>query len=178
MKRLLTGLALGTLCGCLQAPEIVVVDRATVLEEQAGGSFQEIELKLARAGLAPRPVPMSPAQLEALGIVTPPLVDKTELTDADRVDALLTQHCVGEGRDGLLADTREACRGAADRQSALLLVERVNRARSQLWAWMASVRSGASVAELRSAWQRIHARGVVCGGWRQRDDGVWEEKKC
>ena len=35
--------------GCIRAPEIVLVDRATALEEQAAGSYSELERKLARA---------------------------------------------------------------------------------------------------------------------------------
>ena len=164
--------------GCIPAPEIVVVDRATVLEEQAAGSFGDVEQKLTRSAIVPHPVPLTPAQLEALGVLPPPLVDHTGLTDADRVDGLLAQHCIGEARNGLLAETPKACRGAENRAAAATLVGRVNRARVQLWDWLHGRRPDVSTEELRRSWRRFHAEGVVCGGWIQRDDGVWEAKGC
>jgi hypothetical protein len=164
--------------GCIKPPEIVMVDRATALEQQAAGSFEELERKLARKSIEARPVPLTPAQLEALGMRTTPLEDSAELTDADRVDALLVQHCIGEGRDGLLVDTHGACVGAADATEALELVERVNAARAQLWRWMHTQRPDASVDELRRAWREAHLRGVVCGGWTEVDAGKWQEKTC
>jgi hypothetical protein len=163
---------------CVSAPQIVMSDRATALEQQASGSFDELERKLDHAAVAPRPVPLTPDELEALGIKPMPLVDDTELTDADRLDGLLREHCIGEGRDGLLVDTHEACRGRRDLTSALELVDRVNRARTQLWRWMQRERADASPDALRRTWRKVHARGVPCGGWIQRDDGTWEEKKC
>lgn len=167
--------------GCIRAPEIVLVDRATALEQQAAGSYEELERKLARAAMAPRPAPLTPEQLETLGIAPPSLVDDTERTDADRVDALLTQHCIGESRDGTLVDTKDACKGAADRTLLLSLIERTNSARQQLWRWMkarAPDPKGRSLDDVRRAWHGEHARGVVCGGWLQRDDGSWQEKRC
>ena len=178
MIRLFACLILVAPLGCIRAPEIVLVDRATALEQQAAGSFAELEKKLARATLAPRPVPLTPEQLEALGIPTPTLVDATEHTDAVRVDDLLKQHCVGEAKDGTLVDTHDSCRGAADRGQAIALVERTNSARQQLWRWMKDRRPEVAGDELRLAWHKSHARGVVCGGWLQKDDGGWEAKKC
>jgi hypothetical protein len=176
MRRLC--LAVLMLTGCIRAPEIVMVDRATALELQAAGSFEDVERKLSRAGTVPRPVPLTPEQLESLGIRPTAPAEQTDATEADRIDALLRSHCVGEGRDGLLADTHTACRGPADRAASILLIERVNRARTQLWRWMATERRDASPDALRKAWRQAHAVGVVCGAWTQRDDGVWEEKKC
>lgn len=164
--------------GCIRPPEIVLVDRATALEQQAAGSFTELEERLVRAAIAPRPVPLTPDQLEALGIRPSSVVDSNEVTDADRVDALLKQHCVGESRDGTLADTPDACKGASDHAMALALVERVNRARVQLWRWMHDRRKEAPVEAIRKAWRAAHLAGVVCGGWIERDDGTWEAKKC
>ena len=180
MNRAVIALALAVLAplGCVSAPQIVMSDRATALEQQAAGSFDDLERKLDHAGVAPRPVPFTPDELEALGIKPIPLVDDTELTDADRLDGLLRQHCVGEGREGLLVDTLDACRGAADHALAAELLDRVNRARVQLWRWMQEERGDASPDALRRTWHRAHARGVVCGGWMQRDDGGWEEKGC
>ena len=164
--------------GCIRAPEIVLVDRATALEQQASGSFPELEKKLARAGLQPRPVPLTPQQLDALGMPPPALFNHTELTDADRVDELLAHHCLGESTDGTLADTHEACRGAADHEQALTLADRVNTARQQLWRWMKEKKRGVTLDEARGAWRRQHLLGLPCGAWLQRDDGAWEAKKC
>jgi hypothetical protein len=164
--------------GCFRAPEVVVVDRATVLEQEASGSFEELERDLDHAAIAPIPVPLTPAQLETLGLKPLSLASSTEKTDADRVDELLRQHCVGEGRDGLLVDTHEACKGAEDREEAVELLERVNQARAQLWHWMHEQGTSAKATDLRQAWRKEHIRGVVCGGWTQTDGGQWEEKKC
>jgi hypothetical protein len=166
------------LVGCFKPPEIVMVDRATALEQQASGSFDELEQKLDRFAIEPRPVPLTPDQLEALGIRPPPLVDESDLTDADRLDGLLVQHCLGEGQDGLVVDTRDACRGAADADEARALLERVNRARRQLWRWMHEQRRDATEADLQRTWHDNHLRNVVCGGWIQGGDGLWQSKPC
>ncbi len=166
------------LAGCFKAEAGSYVDRATVLEEEAAGSYGELEHQLSRAAVAPRPVPLTSAQLEALGIAPPALVDHTNLTDADAADALLVRHCIGEGRDGLLADTRASCRHPGDRDETDRLIDRINRARRQLWQWMAEQRPGGSPDAARRAWQGVHAEGVACGGWRQKDDGSWEAKSC
>jgi uncharacterized protein YdbL (DUF1318 family) len=179
-RELLAALALvaSTLSACVKAPEIVMVDRATALEQQAGGSFDELERRLDRAGVEPRPVPFTPEQIEALGIGRAPLADSTELTDADRVDALLLQRCVGEGKDGQLVATREACRGGADTEEVNTLLERTNRARRQLWRWMHEQRPSVSDDELRRAWREAHLKNVVCGGWVEDVAGKWQEKSC
>jgi hypothetical protein len=164
--------------GCFKPPEIVMVDRATALEQQAGGSFEDLERKLDRAGIEPRPVPFTPEQIEALGIRPAPLVDSSDLTDADRLDGLLVQHCLGEGKSGLIVDTRDACRGGADAEELHTLLERVNRAREQLWRWMHEQRADSSSDELRRAWHDAHLPNVVCGGWVEGSDGKWKEKSC
>ncbi|MCL2723559.1 MAG: DUF1318 domain-containing protein [Polyangiaceae bacterium] len=164
--------------GCIGAPDIVMVDRATALEQQAGGSFNDLERKLSRTSIEARPVPLTPKQFEALGIKPLPLQNTTELTDADRVDALLMQHCIGEGHDGLLVETHAACVGVADRAEARDLIGRVNQARRQLWRWMHEQRRSASVDELRRTWREVHVRSVVCGGWIEREPGKWESKTC
>jgi len=164
--------------GCIKAPEIVMVDRATALEQQAGGSFAELEKKLAQAAISPRPVPLTPSQLEALGIAPPRMRDQTEMTDADRVDDLLQRHCLGEGRNGLLADTSSACHGAVDHDEVVKLVDQVNRARGQLWRWMREQRPELSFDEVRDRWRMAHLTGVVCGGWIEADGGKWEAKSC
>jgi hypothetical protein len=164
--------------GCFKPPEIVMVDRATALEQQASGSFDALEQRLDRFAIEPRPVPLTPEQLEALGVRPAPLVDESDLTDADRLDGLLAQHCVGEGKDGLVVDTRDACKGAADADDVRTLVERVNRARRQLWQWMHEQRPDVKEGELQRSWCANHARNVVCGGWLEGSDGKWQAKAC
>lgn len=164
--------------GCVKVPEIVMVDRATALQQQASGSFEELETRLDRAAIEPRPVPLTPDQLEALGVKPAPLVDESDLTDADRLDGLLTQHCVGEGKDGLLVDTREACRGGADADEVGTLVERVNRARRQLWRWMHAQRADLAEADLQREWHDNHVRNAVCAAWIEGTDGKWAAKSC
>jgi hypothetical protein len=164
--------------GCIRAPELVMVDRATALEEQASGSFKDVEQRLARAGMNPTPVPLTPDQLEALGLRPTPLVENIGKTQADRVDDLLRRHCVGEGRDGLLIDTRRSCQAGRLSADDVALVDRVNRARMLLWQWMRTVRPGMPEESLRHSWQQLHAGGVVCGGWVEADNGTWGEKKC
>lgn len=165
--------------GCIRAPEIVMVDRATALEQQASGSFKDVEQRLARASMSPTPVPLTPNQLEDLGIQPTPLVENTGKTQADRVDDLLLRHCVGEGRNGLLVvDSRRRCQTGRMSSDDVALVERVNRARLQLWQWMATMRPGVPEESLRQSWQQVHAAGVVCGGWVEAEDGTWGEKKC
>jgi hypothetical protein len=166
------------LAGCIRAPEIVLVDRATALEQQAAGSFAELEKKLTHAALQPRPMGLTPEQLEALGIPPPSLVDRTDKTDADRVDDLVKQHCLGESKQGTLVDTPDACKGAADRGQAIELVERTNAARQQLWRWMKERQPASTVEQLRRQWRESHLKAVACGGWIQRDDGQWEAKQC
>jgi hypothetical protein len=166
------------IAACYKPPEIVMVDRATALEQQASGSFDDIEQKLDRAAIEPRPVPLTPEQLEALGVRPAPLVDESDLTDADRLDGLLAQHCAGEGKDGLIVDTRDACKGTADAEEVQTLLERVNRARRQLWRWMHEQRIDVSEAELQREWRENHVRNVVCGGWIEGSDGKWEGKSC
>ncbi len=163
--------------GCF-TPQITMSDRATALEQQAGGSFDDLEKRLDRAAIEPRPVPLTPEQIATLGATASPRADTTGLTDADRVDGLLVQHCVGEGSDALLADTHDECQGAADADEIAELVDRVNRSRRQLWRWMHERRADASIDDLRRGWRDAHLRGVVCGGWIEGDDGKWQSKAC
>jgi len=176
-RRLLTLFALG-LGACINAPEIVMVDRATALEQQASGSFDGVQKELDLGAVQPRPLPLTPNQLEALGMMPAAIVDQTEQTEADRIDALLRQHCLGEGKEGLLVDTHDDCIGATDREAALVLIDRTNRARVQLWHWMHEVRPAQPLEALRRAWHEAHVRGVVCGGFLQDSDGRWGPKKC
>src|SRR4051812_10168992 len=122
MYRWLIVFAPCVLAGCVKAPEIVMVDRAAALEHEASGSFDE---PLDHSVHAPDPVALTPGQLQALGIQPAQLVDASELTDADRLDGFLIQHCLGEGKDGLVVDTHDACQGAADADQLAALATRV-----------------------------------------------------
>lgn len=163
---------------CVRPPQIVVVDRATALEQQASASFPELEKKLAQHSVSAQPVPLTPAQLDALGQGAPPIVDDQDTTDAERLDDLLERHCVGEGNDGLLVETKMACSGGVDADDLVKLVDRTNRARVQLWAWMHEHEPSASLEDVRTRWRAKHAPGVTCGAWVQDDAGKWSEKKC
>jgi uncharacterized protein YdbL (DUF1318 family) len=178
IRSLLLVLALAGMQACFKPPEIVMVDRATALEQQASGSFDDLEAKLDRAAIEPRPVPLTPQQLEALGYRPAPLVDESDLTDADRLDAFLARHCVGEGKDGSLVDTRDACKGSDTLEELEVLVERVNRSRREVWRWMHEQRPTVPEAELVRAWRENHLRNVVCGGWVEGSDGKWQAKAC
>jgi hypothetical protein len=178
MKRLLSFLLVWAPLGCVKAPDIVVVDRATALEQQAGGSFANEEQHLAERAVNSGPEALTPEQLETLGIEPEPLVDHTEQTEADHVDSLLRQRCIGEGKNGLLVDTHDDCIGASDRVIAITLVDRTNRARLQLWRWLAAQRPELGADAVRVEWRESHVRGLVCRGWLQSEDGTWAPKKC
>jgi hypothetical protein len=177
-RRLSRALPFLALAACIRPPEVVLVDRATALEQQAAGSFEELETKLMRIAATPRPTPLSPEQLQALGIRQPPLVDNSDDSEADRVDALLKQHCIGEARDGTLVETPTACQGAVDHELVVTLTERVNRARAQLWRWMHDRRPAIPLDDLRRAWRDAHLKGVICEGWIENADGKWSGKSC
>lgn len=178
MSRVWTVLAVLGTVGCINPPSIVMVDRGTALEHQASGSFDDVERRLNRTAIEPRPVALTPEQLQALAMQPATRADGTGLTEADRVDLLLVQHCVGEGADGLLVDTRDACRGVADADQVARAVESVNRARRQLWLWMHAQRADVPEDDLRRGWRKAHVAGVVCGGWIQGEDGKWQGKSC
>lgn len=168
------GLALGS--GCIKAPDIVVLDRATALEREAAGSFPRLEFELQRAGTQPRPAPLTREQLEDAGQPRP-IVEEVETSDAERIDQLLKISCLGEGKDGLLVETRDRCTVKEVPHLGTLL-ERANRDRMQIWEWLRRQRPQRSMLEVRAAWRTVHSYGVICGGQIQRDDGGWEAKKC
>lgn len=162
--------------GCIKAPEIVVLDRATALEREAAGSFPKMQLELERAGTAARPSPMTRAELAAAGHPRP-IVEETESSDAERIDALLKIDCVGEAKDGTLVETRDRCTVKEVPHLGPLL-ERANRDRAQIWEWLRRQRPDQPMAAVRRAWRETHLRAVVCGAQVQRDDATWEHKGC
>lgn len=162
--------------GCIRAPEIVVVDRATALEREAAGSFPHLELELERAGTVARPAALTREQLEAAGHPRP-VVEVLEGSDAERIDALLKASCVGEASDGTLVETRERC-SVKEVPHMNSLLDRANRNRVQIWEWLRAQRPERSPGEVQKAWRVVHLRAVPCGGQVQADDGGWGAKKC
>jgi hypothetical protein len=167
--------------GCVSAPAVVIVDRKTAVEQQASGSFRGLEEELEQAGLLPRPVPLTAAQLGAAGVQREGLEanpQDDDGTDALQTDALLVKRCIGEALDGTLVLTVEPCTGVIDVPQVGRLVERVNRERRQLWRWIAGKSPGKTEDDVRATWREVHLVGLVCGGQRQIAGGGWEIKKC
>jgi hypothetical protein len=179
----LSGISAGfllVLCfgGCIKAPDVVIVDRKTALEQQAAGSFRGLEEDLEQAGLLPRPTPVTAAELEASGVRVRPDVDEVGgQPDAIAADTLLISRCIGEARDGTLVLTIDRCTGAIDVPDVNRLLERINRSRRQLWVWMAQ-RQKKPEAQVQATWREVHVAGLVCGGQLQTAAGGWETKKC
>jgi hypothetical protein len=163
--------------GCIKAPDIVLLDHATALEQQAAGDYAPLERQLTTAGMAPRPTPFSRDQLEAAGAKKPPLAEEAEPSDAEQIDLLLKERCLGEALDGTLVETRDSCR-AEDVAQVIGLVDRANRDREQIWRYLRAQRPRASAEEVRRAWRAVHLAQVPCGGQVQRADGRWEPKAC
>lgn len=167
---------------CVRAPDVVIVDRNTALEQQAAGSFRGLEEELEQAGLLPRAVPLTAAQLEAAGVTRGTTGDEVDevssLPDSLRVDSLLVSRCVGEALNGTVVLTVPTCTGAMDVPQTNRLIERVNRNRRQLWQWLAERSGGKSPDEAQERWREVHVAGLVCGGQLQQTGGSWEVKKC
>ena len=53
--------------GCVSAPDVILVDRKTALEEQASGRLTPLSDDLENAGLLPRAAPLTGAQLATAG---------------------------------------------------------------------------------------------------------------
>lgn len=169
------------LTACVSAPAVVIVDRKTAVEQQASGSFRGLEEDLEQAGLAPRPAPLTAAQLSAAGVAGPGLAagdQDDDGNDAVRADALLVKRCIGEALDGTLALTIEPCTGTIDVPLVGRLIERVNRERRQLWRWIAGQSPGKTADDVRPVWRATHLAGAVCGAQIQAAGGAWEIKRC
>lgn len=52
-------------------------------------------------------MPLTPDQIEALGVKPTPIVDDTYDTEVDHADGMPQQHGIGEGNDGFLVDTHD-----------------------------------------------------------------------
>jgi hypothetical protein len=165
------------------APNVVVVDQKTALEEQAAGGYPALENDLEQAGMSPAPEPFTREELaggrERSG--SGALGDLAELyakgqSDADTIDRLLLQKCVGEALSGLLEPRPNDCIGAADATELARVLGRENLHRRQYWELLAKERK-ASVERVREAWRPLHLEQVVCGGWVEASAG-WEQKSC
>ena len=177
MNRIALWVAALSLSACL-SPNIVIVDRKTSLEQQAGGSYPTLARELEESGVQPGPVPLTREQIAATASATPPPTDAGEASDSQRVDALLLRRCVGEALDGRLAVTKSTCTGDPDEQELAHLIERANRSRQQTWSYLGSLHEGAKPEAVRAAWRATRLRELICGGQLQRADGTWEQKKC
>ncbi len=172
------------LAACVKAPSTVyLVDQKTVLEQQASGELRGLARALEAVGLQPGPQPFTPAQLDAAGVTGGGLAEVADLyaamhADADQIDALLRRRCLGEALSGLLELTPDTCSGTVDPEAIARLVQRENRNRRQVWAYIAQESPGVDEAEVRAAWRRNHLLRVVCGGQIQAQDGSWVVKTC
>jgi hypothetical protein len=171
--------------GCIRPPDVVLLDRKTVLEEQASGELYPLENDLREAAIVPKGEDFTRAQLQESGadlsrdtlsrIVA---VHGLLRAESEVLDDLLRRRCIGEARSGLLVETPKTCAGRTDEARTSATVQRVNRARRQLWRYIQE-QSGPSATdeEVRTIWRRHHLQSVVCGGQIETDGG-WEIKPC
>jgi hypothetical protein len=183
-NRSVLGVALASALGACVAPNVVVVDQRTALEQQAAGGYPALENDLAQAGMAPSPEPFAREELAAgrepgagaaLGDLTQ--YSARGETDADTIDGLLLQHCIGEGLSGLLEPRASDCIGTTDSTELARVVGRENLHRRQLWSALAKER-GKSSDDARAAWREIHLEQVPCGAWLESAGGSWGAKAC
>ncbi len=167
---------------CIRAPDVILIDRKTALEQLAAGSYQGLEEALDAAAVSPRAEPLTRAEIEASGGAVALAADEVDRSEFAQLDELLRRHCVGESLDGTILITAATCSGRTDAAERSRLVERVNRDRYQIWRELQTrgLPRGheRELALVRRAWRAAHVRAIVCGGQVQREDGAWEDKKC
>lgn len=170
---------------CIKAPDVVLVDRQTMLEEQVSGELEALDQELREQVLVPTSADFSRGQLEAAGVdlgddtlsqVT--RVHAVLMSELELLDDLLVRRCVGEALTGLLEETPTTCNGRHTAQRTTAAVHRVNRARRQLWEFLARTAAGRTAADVARAWREAHLEGVICGGQVQTASGAWEVKRC
>ena len=173
------------LAGCIRPPDVVLLDRKTVLEEQASGELYALENELREEVIVPKGVEFTRGELREAGadlsrgsLSAIVAVHAAMRSDLERVDDLLVRRCVGEAQNGLLVETPGTCAGRTHATRVSAAVQRVNRARRQLWRWMHEHRPESSEEELRERWRAHHLGTVVCGGQVQDGAGRWEPKRC
>lgn len=169
---------------CISAPDVVLLDRKTVLEELASGELQPLENDLREEAALPRGVDFTRAELRGAGAdvaddTLSSIVDVYAMlrTDAEVVDELLLLHCVGESLGGELVETPVTCSRRLSERRTSAMIQRVNRARRQLWRHLEERRPDADPAELRARWRSRHLDSVICGGQVETESG-WEAKRC
>jgi hypothetical protein len=170
--------------GCISAPDVVLLDRKTVLEELASGELHPLENDLREEALVPRGVDYTRAELREAGadVSEGTLSSIVEIyamlrTDAELVDELLVLRCVGESLDGQLVETPTTCSRRVNATRTSAMVQRANRARRQLWRYLEETRPDADPAALRASWRTQHLETVVCGAQLETERG-WEVKRC
>lgn len=178
-------LVFAALTGCIRAPDVVMVDRQTMLEEQLSGELQPLDDSLRELALVPTAADFTRSQLEAAGVdlgddtltqVT--RVHAVMISELERLDGLLVRRCVGEALSGLLEETPATCSGRHNAQRTSDAVQRVNRARRQLWQHLQDQTPSAAPEALRQRWREHHLGSVVCGAQVQADSGAWEVTRC
>jgi hypothetical protein len=179
------GLLVLTASACVHAGDVVLLDRKTVLEEQASGELHPLENDLRESVIVPRGAEFTHAELEEAGadLTNSTLSQVIEVnalvrTEADYLDDLLVRRCIGEGKLGLLVETPRTCLGRTDEGRSSAAVQRVNRARRQLWRYLHEARPQVPEPELRAQWRRLHLEAVVCGAQIQDENGKWQIKRC
>lgn len=183
--RLILLLPLLAASACIRPPDVVLLDRKTVLEEQASGELHALENELREEVIVPRGADFTRGQLRAAGadlsrgsLSTVVQVHSLVRSEAEFLDDLLVRRCVGEGVSGLLVETPRTCAGRTSAARVSASVQRVNRARRQLWRYLQALRPGATEEEIRETWRRHHLSTVACDAQIQSLDGSWETKRC
>lgn len=174
-----------SLAACISAPDVVLLDRKTILEEQAAGELLTLADALRESAIVPQAVPYTRGQLEAAGadlshdaLGRLVQLQQMPLSEIDYLDNLLVRRCIGEARSGLLVETPATCTGPAATVRTSAAVQRVNRSRKQLWRYLQERSPESSSAQIRSLWRQRHLQALVCGGQVQQDDGEWDIKQC
>jgi hypothetical protein len=186
MPRLLAFLLVAApLGGCISAPDVVLLDRKTVLEEQASGELHPLENDLREAAIVPKGADFTRAELREAGedmthgtLSTVVNIHGVIRTEADYLDDLLVRRCIGEAFSGLLVETPRTCAGRQKAGRTSEAIQRVNRARRQMWRYLQGKRPGTPEEEVRTTWRRHHLEAVVCDGQVQNEEGEWEIKRC
>ncbi len=170
---------------CISAPDVVMLDRKTVLEEQASGELLPLVNALRESAIVPKGVHVTRGQLEEAGVdmshdALGQLVELQQLpvSELDYLDNLLVRRCIGEARSGLLVETPDACTEGPATIRTSAAIQRVNRSRKQLWRYLHERKPGEPQETVRALWRQRHVTTVVCGGQIQDEEGRWHVKEC
>lgn len=173
------------LSACISAPDVVMLDRKTVLEEQASGELLPLAHALREAAIDPKGVPFTRGQLEEAGVdlghdALGQLIQLQQLplSELDYLDDLLIRRCIGEARSGLLVETPETCSGDRTAIRISAAIQRVNRSRKQLWRYLYERKPAEQQETIRHLWRQRHLATVPCGGQIQDEDERWSIKTC